>query len=337
MRQVSSTLGLAQLLGLSEWTVSRAINGHPEVKASTRERILKAMDEFGFRPNPVARGLSGKAMGIVGVCFGMARNALMMQKVTILDEFLRENSLRGILAIAPPDQASQIRIVEDFKHLRVDGMVLVQPYIGPSQLGKILEGIRYVLVDYGTDDLKPRVWLDRHKAMDMIVEHLWSLGHRSFGTLGFSDDSRDRWLGLKESLHARGASIERDVQPFVLAAPGLESFAEGIQLARLALAAPKRPTAFIAVNDEVAAGAMQEMRDRGIKIPADISIVGFSNFDVGQFLRPRLTTIDQQPALMMRAAGETLLSQLGSKPNRSANRCIDPVLIVRESTGLAKR
>ncbi len=333
--QVSSTLGLARQLGLSEWTVSRAINGHPEVKAATRERILRAMEEFGFRPNPVARGLSGKGMGVVGVAYGMARNALMMEKITILDEFLRDNGLRGVLAICPPDEASQIRILNDFKHLRVDGIVLVQSWVRTAELKKILTGVRCVHVDNGTDELQPRVWLDRVKATRMITEHLWELGHRSFGTFGFPRLVGARWEGIVEALDAFGVDAEAAVQAFELPDTGLESYGEGIRLAEMALSVRRCPTAILAVNDGVAAGAIQGFRDRGIKVPDDISIVGFGNFEVGQFLRPRLTTIDQRPQLMMRLAGEMLLSQLGPRPKSEDNR-LEPLLIVRDSSGPAR-
>jgi DNA-binding LacI/PurR family transcriptional regulator len=322
---------------LSQWTVSRAINGHPEVKAATRERILKAMEEIGFRPNPVARGLSGKGMGIVGVCFGNARNALTIDKITLLDEFLREHQLRGIVAFSPPDEAIQLRILADFKHLRVDGMILVQTSIRVAQLRKMLDGVRCVHVDRPTLDLLPGVTLDRGEAMRLIVNYLFTLGHRSFGTLGFSASNPWRWRGLVSALRDHGFSPERHLQTFELERVGLESYAEGIQLAQLACSVKQRPTAFMAINDRVAAGAMQKMRDMGIRIPEEISVVGFDNLDVGQYLSPRLTTIDQQPRLMMEQAAKLFVTQLETKSRTGKGVFIEPRLIVRDSTGPAPR
>ncbi len=337
--KVSSTLKLARHLGLSEWTVSRAINGHPEVKAATRERILKAMDEIGFRPNPVARGLSGKAMGMVGVCFGHARNSLMIDKITLLDEFLREHQLRGVLAISPPDEESQIRILNDFKHLRLDGIVLIQSYIRTALLRPMLEGVKCVHVDSPDSHLTPSVSVNRRRAMELTIHHLFELGHRSFGTFGFSSSNGPRWGGMAEALVARGINPEKAVKSFELAHPGLESFAEGIELAKLACRDKRLPTALIGINDRVAAGVMQEFRDRGFNFPTDLSMVGFDNLDVGQYLRPRLTTIDQQPHVLMKEAGELLLTQLGirSGAEHGDNVVIDPHLIVRESTGPAPK
>jgi DNA-binding LacI/PurR family transcriptional regulator len=333
--KVGSTLSLARYLGLSEWTVSRAINGHPEVKAATRERILKAMEEVGFRPNPVARGLSGKAMGIVGVCFGNAHSGVMIDKITLLDQFLRQHDLRGILSISSQDEASELRILADFLHLRVDAIVLIQSVLATAQIQKLLDGALCVHVDPANQDILPRVSLDRDKAMHLIVDHLFELGHRSIGALGFSALNVWRWKGLVEALIEHGLSPERNLQAFELEDRGSESYAEGKELVRRALAAKKRPTAFIAVNDRVAAGAMQELRDQGLRVPEDFSVVGFDNLTVGRHLRPTLTTIDQQPQLLITQAGELLLEQLGKSSGPSLGKCItvEPRLIIRESTG----
>ena len=337
--KVVSTLSLARYLGLSEWTVSRAINGHPEVKAATRERILKAMKDVGFRPNPVARGLSGKAMGIVGVCFGNAHSGIMIDKITLLDNFLRKNQLRGMLSISSQDEASELSILSDFLHLRVDAIVLIQSVLAPDQLRKMLGDALCVHVDPGYQDIFPRVSLDRKEAMHLIVNHLFELGHRSIGTLGFSSTNRWRWEGLVQSISNHGLNPEENLQSFELEDPGAESYEEGIQLAKRVLAAKKHPTAFIAVNDRVAAGAVQEMRDAGFRIPEDFSVVGFDNLTVGRHLRPTLTTIDQQPQLLISHAGEMLLEQLGKGSGTSLGESVNvkPRLIVRESTGPAPK
>jgi len=337
--KIASTLSLARHLGLSQWTVSRAINGHPEVKAKTRERILKAMEELRFRPNPVARGLSGKAMGVVGVCFGHTYNAVMIDKITLLDEFLRDHQLRAILAISPKDAASELRIIEDFRHLRVDGIVLIQSYLGKAEIEDVLMGTPCVHLDPADPNLYPNVSLNRKKAMQLEVDHLVGLGHRFFGVLGFSSGNRWRWEGMVEAFERHGISPEKNVQVFELESPGLESYEEGIELAKLALGARKRPTAFIAINDRVAMGAMQEMSNSGFRVPDDFSVVGFDNLVPGRYLRPTITTIDQQPSLLVTKAGSLLLEHLGKigTPNASRSLVIEPQLIIRESTGPAPR
>jgi DNA-binding LacI/PurR family transcriptional regulator len=263
----------------------------------------------------------------------------MIDKITLLDQFLRDHQLRGILSICPQEAESELRILADFLHLRVDAIVLIQSILEPAQLRKMLGDALCVHVDPGNQEILPRVSLDRDEAMHLIVNHLVGLGHRSFGTLGFSSLNRTRWKGLTEALQEHAINPDRQLQVFELEAPGTESYAEGIQLAKRALAEKKRPTAFIALNDRVASGAIQELRDAGFQVPEDYSVVGFDNLTVGRHLRPTLTTIDQQPQLLISQAGQLLLQQLGkaSGPSLGDHITVHPRLIVRESSGPAPR
>ncbi|SDU29421.1 transcriptional regulator, LacI family [Verrucomicrobium sp. GAS474] len=344
--RIASTVDLARYLGISEWTVSRAINGHPEVKAATRERILQAMEEVGFRPNPVARGLNGKAMGVVGVCFGDPRNAVMIEKIASLDRFLHAYQLRGVLSISHRDEASEGRILSDFRHMRVDGVVLIQSFLGAKALSRLSDGMRCVHVDPAEPELFPSVTMDRGAAMRLIVDHLVGLGHRSFALLGFGPTSAVRWNGVRSALAAHGLDPDRSLETFELEQAGHESFVEGVELAgRLARRlkakgkkAAKRPTAVIALNDRIAIGAIQTLVRGGIAVPRDLSVVGFDDLDIGSHLLPTLTTINQQPEMLMQRVGELLLGVLGKPAGSSRKRLhVEPRLMVRESTGPASR
>lgn len=336
--KIGSTVDLAKYLGLSEWTVSRAINGHAEVKLATRQRVLQAMDEVGFRPSPLARGLNGKSTGVVGVCFGNPRNPLMSEKIASLDEFLRENQLRGVLAITPRDEVSESRIIADFRQLRVDGVIMIQSYASAEKAQKWLHGMHAVHVDPSQIDHRPAVSVDRHRAMHLLVDHLVGLGHRSFAAVGFSMINRWRWVGLQEALRSHGLDPEECLQAFELETPGRESFAEGIQLAQLVLAAKLRPTAWIALNDHVAVGAMRYLADHGFDVPGDFSITGFDDLEVGRYLKPSLTTIDQCQHIVVRRAGELLIEQIRQTRDSAAQEIlrVEPRLLVRGSTGPAK-
>jgi len=347
--RIASTVDLARHLGLSEWTVSRAINGHPEVKAATRERILQAMEESGFRPNPVARGLNGKAMGIVGVCFGDPRNGVMVEKISALDRFLHAHELRGVLSISQRNEASEGRILSDFRHMRVDGVVLIQSFLGARLLSRLLDGMSCVHVDPADTEISPSITMDRGVAMRMVVDHLVGLGHRSFALLGFGPSNFFRWDGVQAALAAHGIDLETRLESIELESPGLESFSEGVEMAqrliprvRAAQRARKRggavryPTALIALNDRVAIGAIQAFHAAGIAIPRDLSLVGFDDLEVGSHLLPKLTTVNQQPELLMKRAGELLLGVLGKPGGTSRKRLhVDPLLQVRESSGPA--
>ncbi|XHR29486.1 MAG: LacI family DNA-binding transcriptional regulator [Chthoniobacteraceae bacterium] len=328
---------MAEYLGLSEWTVSRAINGHPEVKITTRDRIFKAMDELGFRPNPVARKLNGKAMGVVGVCFINAHSSIMIDKITLLDEFLFRHELRGILAISSAEQEKELSIIREFLHLQVDGMVLIQSGLPYALLEKMLGQTPYVLIDPADRSCTSKVWLDRGEAMRLTVQHLLDLGHRSFSTLGITPRDLWRWPGLIEPLSAAGLDSNECVQSVALDHTQEESYAEGMELANQVIASPSPSTALIALNDQIAIGAIRALSNAGYHVPNDFSVVGFDNLPVSRYWDPALTSIDQQTEKMISSAGELLLEALvrrsGSK-NKKVVRIV-PRLMIRGSTGIS--
>ena len=328
---------MAEYLSLSEWTVSRAINGHPEVKTATRDRILKAMDELGFRPNPVARKLNGKAMGVVGVCFINPHSSIMIDKITLLDEFLFRHGLRGILAISSADQEKELRIIKDFLHLQVDGMVLIQSALPDALLQKTLGQTPCVLIDPADISCTSKVWLDRCEAMRLTVQHLLDLGHRSFSTLGITPLDAWRWPGIVETLEKSGLNAEECVQSFPLDFAKGESCAEGMELTNRVLASSFQSTALIALNDQIAIGAIRALYNAGYHVPKDFSVVGFDNLTVGRYWYPALTSIDQQTENIISSAGKLLLEELARRSNAKIAKVIriTPQLIIRGSTGIS--
>ncbi len=331
-RKVRSTLDLAKYLGLSEWTVSRAINGHPEVKQATRERVLAAMQELGFQPNPLARGLNGKSTGLIGICFGHPRSPLVVDKIASLDEFLHEKSYRGVLAISTQNPEAEKTILSDFRRMRVDGVILIQSYSQRDEIDRWLGGLPAVHVDPVEPEIGPSVYFDRKQAMHLLVDHLYTLGHRTFGALGFSASNPWRWSGLVRALEDHGLDPAKCLRSFELPAPGLESYADGIQLAEIVLSSKKPPTALMAVNDLVAIGAARHLADCNYQIPGDFSLTGFDDLDVGQYVVPSITSINQSPRVSMRRAVEILLQTIAS-PSAKEIATIDPILRIRKSTG----
>jgi DNA-binding LacI/PurR family transcriptional regulator len=221
----------------------------------------------------------------------------------------------------------------------VDGVILVQSYVGVEQAKSWLKNLRCVHVDPAYPELTPFVSAHRHRSMHLLVEHLVGLGHRSFAALGFSKKHPWRWRGFTDALQFHGIDPERKLQAIELPAPGRESFAEGTELARMALSAKEPPTAWLAVNDHVAMGAVQHVRDSGLSVPEDFSIAGFDNLEIGQYLHPTLTSIDQRVSEMMRCAVDLLMQQINGPGGRpiAGNKTIEPQLLIRESTGPARK
>jgi DNA-binding LacI/PurR family transcriptional regulator len=193
---IRSIQDFAKYLDLSAWTVSRAINGHPEVKEETRRRVLQAMDEVGFRPNPLARGLGGRRTGLIGVCLFNLENPIVSAKVFHLQEFLRRQHLRSLLEVTLRDPESEQRVIEDFLRIRTDGLVLMYSSLDAATLASCVGEVPCVVVDPHQPQKLPNVSLDRRQAMRLLLEHLLRLEHRSFALLGFRKNEPWRWPAL---------------------------------------------------------------------------------------------------------------------------------------------
>lgn len=338
-KPILSIPDFARYLGLSTWTVSRAINGHPEVNEKTRRRIMAAMEEVGFRPNPLARGLGGRRTSLVGVCFMGLGNPILDRKVFHLQEFLRRNQLRSLLEMRQRDVQHEIRAIEDFRRIHVEGVVLLYSDLDAETSAQLFDGLACVHVDPHIPQTIASVALDRHRAMRLLLEHLIRLRHRSFALLGFSKSDPWRWPALFETAQAHGLDPEECLR-FVEDIPQVESPIEaGEIMAEAVLRWPKRPTALIAIDDRTALGAIQALRNAGLEVPHDISVTGFDNLDFARKLHPTLTTIDQNPLRLMERAGTILLEQIALPPaqrGRVAPELVAPELVVGESTGPAR-
>lgn len=338
--RINSIAEFARHVGLSGWTVSRAINGHPEVNEKTRQRILRAMDELDFRPNPLAAGLGGRRTNMIGVCFMALGSPIVARKVFYLQEILRRHHLRSFLEVRPRDKAHEIRAIEDFQRIRVDGMVLLHSDLDAATASKLLRETACVHVDPHVMQHAPCVSVDRHKAMRLLIDHLRAFGHRTFGLLGIDEGDVWRWPALRDIARVYSFNPETAyLRPREV--PRCESpLEEGQLLAEAILRLPHRPTAFLAVNDHVAIGAIQALKAAGLEVPRDVSVTGFDNLDIGRKLHPTLTTIDQNAQQLMERAGEMLLHEIAlprSKRGGTALETVEPLLVIGESTGPAAK
>ncbi len=333
--RVRSVAELARYLGLSDWTVSRAINGHPAVKASTRERVLATMREVGFQPDPMARALRGKVSGLIGICFGELHNTILIEKLAYLEAFLHEHGMRSILAFTGNDSAAEARAVEDFKRLRVEGIVLAQSHLTPELGAKLLAGQEHIFVDPIEEQPGPSISLDRNWGMELLVEHLAALGHRRFGLLGIPEANIWRRPGFYRALEKLGLEVATHAVFYDYPPSCSSPFEAGVRMAQQVLASPNPPTALLALSDRVAVTVIAHLRAHGAQVPGDFSVTGFDHLEMGRWLPPSITTIDQQPQRLMRSAGEVLVEKLRQSPGTAQpqKRFVEPVLVIGDSTG----
>ncbi len=343
-KKVASTTELAKHLGLSRWTVSRVINGHPDVKPSTKARIETAMKELRFSPSPYARRLRGGRTLTIGVCFQDVDDPILARKISILQTRLRKRGFRSVIELTNNQAELELDAIRHFIALRMEGIVSVGSSNGESPaLDELHEtGIPAVLLDpeSPTKNLAT-VTLDRSKAMALVFEHLLALGHCDFGLLGISPSvpyGPTRLEAISRIARKAGLSYRKNFTAFAETHPENYGYAYGRRLAETIIESGTKATALVALDDLIALGAKRRLQEQGFDIPADYSIVGFDNIDISEHTAPRLTTVDQQVDQLMDTTLSLLFQQIDSgKRLSNLHSLVEPRLIVRESTAPSRR
>ena len=281
---------VARLAGVSHQTVSRVLNQHPNVRPETRDRVLEAIRQLNYRPNALARGLVTRRSRTIGVIsfdtrlFGPASTLLAIERAARTAGYAVT-----ISSLADLDAASVRSAVEALAGQSVDGVIVIAPREGAARgLRDLRPGLPVVAVEAGYGGEIPVVSVDQYAGAQLATNHLLSLGHHTvWHVAGPADwlEARERREGWQASLTAAGVPA-----PPVL--HGDWSPDSGYQ-AGLELAEKPDVTAVFAANDQMALGMMHAFYERGVRIPADVSVVGFDNIPEAAFLIPSLTTVHQ--------------------------------------------
>lgn len=341
-RKVNTTLALAQHLGLSRWTVSRALNGHPGVKAETVDRVKGAMDALGFSPNALARGLRGGKTGVIGICFQTFGTPVFSKKLIALQEELQKAGYRAIIELIEENAEAERQVIRHFLSLKVEGIVFVG---GPIErnlefVRELRESVSVLTIDPFVKSDLPRIELDRSYAMRISMEKLHEQGHRKIAILGITKDimyGAERIESLKNVSKELGLRWGEDVKALAYELSKGMDYYEGRMLGERFLAEQSDCTAILAINDQVAIGAIRILQERGISVPEEVSIVGFDNLDCSSHLHPTLASVDQRIDYFTKEAVGLLLEGIQkSEPSRSRDKRIKPAFVPGESIGPVK-
>jgi len=336
-KTIGSTADLARYLNVSQWTISRAINGHKDVSEETRRRVLEAMEQSGFQPNVHARRLRGQTTKLIGVCFRNFSIPIINVKLMELQRVLRKYGFHHLYETTMGEAEREINVIRHFQRLGVDGIVNINSLLSPEQLEEHLAETPTILIEPTREDTGriAHVTLDRAKAMRDILTHLHDLGHRRFALIGIGKGNKWRWNPLAEVARELGLNPET-------ALIATEEYKEmdhylrgGRELAEAFLKSPEadRPRALICLDDLIATGVIQTLIRKGYRVPEDYSVTGFNNEEISQELYPAITTIDQNPRQLMDRAGALLVHFITEKAMPGYAEFIPPTLLIRESTG----
>ncbi len=335
---VRSTTELAQQLGLSRWTVSRVINGHDGVHPETVERVRAAMRESGFSPNPLAQGLRRGRTNIIGVCVPDLEDFYLGPKLEALRRTVAAEGFHVMVGMTDGDTATEVETLDHFRLLRAAGVVTLASQLSPKSeaVHRLKETrIPLLLVDPVVAPTPGGLGINRASGMREATRHLLDLGHRRIATLGIDSESfytHSRFEAIREVLQPRGLEAKRIPLParascYEAACNGAEVLFPGGRRSA------ESPTAILAVNDRVAMGLIEGLRVLGLRVPEDVSIIGYDNMEAAAFIAPKLTTIDPCPDELIKRTATRLLQLIRDYDTPPERTVRTPTrLIIREST-----
>ncbi|MGC9522848.1 MAG: LacI family DNA-binding transcriptional regulator [Anaerolineae bacterium] len=328
---------IAQAVGVSHSTVSRALNDSPLINEKTRARIQAVATEMGYIPNAVARSLKAQRSGTVGLVVTALTDPFFSEVMAGVDEVAGEAGLSMFVAASHNRPEREMDVIETFHRRRVEGIIVAASRLSSryhSRLARIQVPI--VLLNQHTDETQPgfhSVAFDERAGAHLAVAHLLELGHRRVGYLGLGNRQRSnrlRLAGYRDAMRQVGIEAE---PRWALVVPETEIG----ELSDSAVGEKMLPallevglTAVFCYNDRTAAGALLACRAQGVAVPDDVSIVGFDDIELARWLSPTLTTVRQPREAMGRAAMEMMLALLAGEPVE--DRLLAPELVRRKST-----
>ncbi len=310
---------LAQHLGLAEGTVSRAMNNYPDISAATREKVQKAADALGYKPNHTARRLATGRAEAVAYLMPTSRSALSTPFVSELLQGLGDALAKrawDLLVVQPQSAEDELQTLRKLVASgKVSGVVLSRPAKVDARIDFLKSsGFPFIVHGRAKDDAG-YAWydVDGRQAFADAVDHLTAQGHRRIGFVGapsYQNFAQDRFDGYKDGLKANGLAFDPD---FVSIA---ELTDEGGERAAFdLLSSPPHPTALLCVNDVQAIGALAAVRAKGWVPGKDVSVIGYDGVWMGRHTNPPLTTLAQPQSHSGRQLGDMLLSIIdGGKP-----------------------
>ncbi len=319
---------LARIAGVHPSTVSRALNGSKLIKEETRREICDLAAKHGYIPDDVAKSLSQGKTSALGILVPEISNSFYAQIVDAIEGVMTPKGYSIILAGTRFDPETELQAIRTMASKRVDGLVVCAPSEeGEAQLEKLSSRIPVILCDTYKESSLDRVYVDEEKGMQQGLSYLLSKGHTAIGCIS------DRHTGRRMNLFARmlkenGIGMQEE-HFFRGTDSGVESGYKGLCTM---LEKGSLPGAIFAARDNIAVGILRAAAEHGIRIPEELSILGYDDIPISDYLHKKLTTIRQPAARIGQETAAILLRRLAdSKRQEAVSVGLVPELVARES------
>jgi LacI family transcriptional regulator len=323
---------VAALAGISYTTVSHVLNGTRPVSPEARIKVEAAITRLGYVPSGVARSLKAKATSTIGLLIPNGSNPYFAELARGIEDHCERNGYSVILCNSDDDSDKQRRYLRVLLERRIDGLI-VATVGGDSEFAQALALVKVpmVLVDRPLEGVEADlVQINHEQGGYLATRHLLELGHRRIACLGGPADTlvaQERLAGYRRAMAEVGQAVQQQwlINTEFTSAAGYSAAAH--------LLAENAPTAIFAGNDMIGIGILRAAAERGLRVPQDLSIVGFDDIAVSRYLYPALTTVGQSILQLGERAAAQLLARLGQR-NKSLpeHTVVAPTLVLREST-----
>ncbi len=330
--QTCNITQVAKRAGVSVATVSRVINQSDSVTPETAKKVLAAIEALGYRPNVWGRSLRRGESRVVLLLVPNVSNPYYAPIIAGAEDILRAAGYSIMLCITNVDAARRGAYLDLLKSGRADGAILMDTVTDDRQMDALLE--KYPLVqccEYCANAAISHVSIDNYQAAREAVLRLIALGHTHIGFVGADNrfiSTVRRREGYLAALAAQGSFLRAEDRTV---AAGDYSYASGVAAAGQLLDRPDRPTALFCISDVLALGALLAAKERGLRVPEDLSVVGFDDVEYATMFAPRLTTVRQPCYELGSTAATLLLRQMAGEPGGQAH-FLPHQLVERDST-----
>lgn len=336
MQERFSIKDVARIANVSHSTVSRALRDSPLVNPETAERIKKIARDSSYRVSAVARSLVTSKTRTLGVVVATVADPFIAEVIGGVERAARQRGYSVLLANSDALPDRETSVVESFEERRVEGIIVLASRVG-SSYRKLLGNTKIPIVlinNHQFGDVAYSVDIDNVSASREATRHLTELGHTEIAYIGNRhgfDSDTDRFSGYRQALTASDIPFRPEL---VLHGDGTPPGGEAAMEQILSL--PHRPTGIFCYDDMTALGVLRKLREHGLRVPQDMSMVGFDDLMIASYTEPALTTIRQPKENMGKLATEMALNVISGVDGES-NIKVAGELIVRQSTAAPAR
>jgi len=322
---------IAEKVGVTESTVSRVLNGIPKASKETRKEIFQVAAELGYKPNQIARSLVTKKTHTIGLIISDLSNTYFARVASGIEKIASKYNYSLIISTTGGQEEEELKYINLLKEKQVDGILFASGRM-PESCKKLLREteIPTVVVAREVEEELPSVHIDNVKESYKAVKYLINKGHQKIAMISGTKDDKEsgfyRIQGYKQALKDNNLQVREE-----LIVEGDFKLQSGIQAMEEILAKDNSITAIFAASDQMGVGAIKAIKKAGLKVPEDISVIGFDNNIISLASDPELTTVCQPEEELGWHSMEMLYQVMNNKPLKERKIYLPCEIIERES------